>query len=122
RDAEHTRDFVLEIANFCGIPESILDLTEDSLARNARGGKQDLLVQMRRRIARDPYVVQLLRPNAGRLKTIFDSLSRKPRGVLEPIKPLLLRGRDQFPVASNRRGGIAVISVNTENVHPRLFA
>ena len=45
RDAEHAREFILEVAHLRSIAESILDLP--GVTRNAHRGKQDLLVQVR---------------------------------------------------------------------------
>src|SRR5215213_6426777 len=45
RDAEHARQFILQVAHSRGVAEPILDLMSCE-TRDARGGKQDLFVQV----------------------------------------------------------------------------
>ena len=121
RDAKHARKLILHVAYFRGVPESILDLMTRQL-RNPCGGKQDLLVQVCGWIARDSNVVQIFNTDAGGLETVSNRLRRKARRVLEPVEALLFDRSDQLPIADNRRRRIAVIRINTENIHLRLSA
>ena len=52
-------------------------------------------------------------------QTIIDRLGRQPSPMLDPAKAFLLRGRDQFAIDKQTGGGIAVISVEAEDVHPK---
>src|SRR5262245_37970401 len=103
------RQFVLEIANLRGVTESILNLVEDAFTRDTRSSKQYFFMQMRRRITRDPDMVQLLRTNSCSLEAISNRMARKTRGVLEPVEALFLGRRDQLPIANKRRRSVAVI-------------
>ena len=38
-------------------------------------------------------------------------------GVLDPVETLLLRRGDELTVHDDRRAGVAVVSVETENYH-----
>src|SRR5262245_28724965 len=57
------------------------------LLRRTAGGKQDLLMQVGRWIARDADVVHGFNANTCGLQTIANRLSRKTRTVLDAIEP-----------------------------------
>ena len=97
RNTKHARQFILQVTHFRGIAESILDLMTGK-SRNACGGKQDLLVQVRRGIARDTNVVQFFKPNSRRFETVTNRLLWKARRVLEAIEALFFRGGDQLAI------------------------
>src|SRR4030095_6454694 len=88
RNAKHAREFILHVTDFRGVSESIFGLTRQF--RNPCGCKQDLLVQVRRRISRDPNMVQFFNTDAGGMETVANRLLRKVRGVLEPVETFLL--------------------------------
>src|SRR5215217_5383651 len=58
RHAKHARELILEISALRRIAESILNLTARK-GCNARGREEDLLVQVRRRIAKSPHAPDL---------------------------------------------------------------
>jgi hypothetical protein len=120
RNAKHTRELILQIADTRGVAESILDLTPGK-TRDTRGRKQDLLVQMRRRVSRDSDVVQIFKSNTSSFQTISNRLGRKPCRVLEPIEALFLSRGNQPPILDDRRRGIAVISIDTKDKHPFFY-
>ena len=80
-------------------------------ARHTRRRMQDLLVQMRRRIARNADMIDLVQADSRGLHTVANRLRRKPRAVLEAVEAFLLHRRDQLPVDDQRRAGVAVVSV-----------
>lgn len=100
RYVEDARKLVFQIANFGSVRESILGLPKHS---QARGCIQDLLVQVRRGIARDPDVVQVLERYAGFLEAITDRLLGETRAMLEAIETLLFGGGDQSAVFDDCR-------------------
>src|SRR5688500_489699 len=72
---------------------------------------------MGRRIARYAHMFDIFNPNTGSFQAITHRLGRKARAMLHTIKPLLLSRGDYSRVFNNRRRGIAVIGVYSENVH-----
>src|SRR5438445_9442456 len=50
-------------------------------------------------------------------QTVLDRLRRKPGAMLDPIETLLFGGGDDFAVLNQSCGRVAVISVNSEDVH-----
>ena len=99
-----------------GVTESILDL-RSLQTRDTSGRVENFLVQVRRWIARDADVVHLFEPHAGRFETVTNCLLGEARAVLDAIETLFLRRGDQSAVLDDCRRSIAVIRVDSENVH-----
>src|SRR6266498_3662693 len=87
-----------------------------SVAKPSRR-EQNLLVQVRRRIARDADVIDFFNPNSRRPQTILDRLRGKTRTMLDAIEPLFFDRGNQLTIADDRRGRITVISIYAENDH-----
>lgn len=137
RDAELTGQVVLQVAHLRGVGEPVADGAEQAAAvlrlhagtvaarqtlRGARRGVQNLLVQVRRRVARDADVVDVLDRDARGLQAVADRLHGKAGAVLEAVETLLLGGSDELSVAHNGGGGVAVIGVNPQYDHKTLCA
>ena len=114
RNAEDAGEFVFQVAHPCGIRESILCLPEDA---ETRRGVQNLLVQVGRRIARDADVVDLFEANAGFFQAVTNRLLGETGAVLDAIEAFFFYRGDQSAVFDDCRCSIAVIGVDTENVH-----
>jgi len=65
-------------------------------------------------------VVNVREREARFLKAIANGRSRKASGVLNAIEAFLFDGGDQPAAAHNGGGSVAVIRVDSENVHGRL--
>jgi len=74
-------------------------------------------VQMRRRIARDADVVHLFETHARGLKTVTNRPLGETGAVLDAIETLFFDRGDQSAVFDDCRRSIAVIRVDSENVH-----
>src|SRR3954447_14318756 len=74
-------------------------------------------MQVRRRITRDPNVVQILNTDPRFVETETDRLLRETSRVLEPVEALLFGRSDQPPIANERRRRIPVICINPQYVH-----
>jgi len=114
RNAESTRELVFHVAHSRRVREPILCLAKHS---ETRSRVQDLLVQVRRRIARDANVVHLFEPHACRFETVANRLLGKTRAMLDAIEALFLSRGDQSTVFDDCRRSIAVVRVDSENVH-----
>src|SRR5438128_328470 len=77
----------------------------------SRRGEQDLLVQVRRRIARDADVIYAGDIDSRGFQAIADRFGRKARAVLDSIEPLFFNGCDQLSVLDDRRRRITVVCV-----------
>lgn len=99
-NVEHTRQFIPEIADFCGVGESILGLAKNA---EARSRVQYLLVQVRRRIPRDADVVHLFDAHARLLQTVTNRLLGKAGAVLDAIEPFFFDRGDQSAVFDDCR-------------------
>src|ERR1043165_1468150 len=130
RNIQSICQIVFQVTHLRGVREPIRDLTKQSSAslffsiaataktlRRALRRKENLLMQVSRRVARDADVFDLRERTARGLKTILDGLCRKPCAMFFAIEPLFLHGCDQSPVADDGRGSIAVISIDSQNVH-----
>src|ERR1051325_8386698 len=124
------RSILLQIAPLRRIRNALADRPEDTppsllrptrarplasaqTLRRARRRVQNLLMQVRRRIARDADVLDLFNRNSRHLQTVSDCLRRKSRAVLAPIEALLLDGGQQLTVTHDGRRSIPVICINT---------
>lgn len=72
---------------------------------------------MRRRIARDADVVDILEPDTRRVQAVTDRLLGKTGAVFDAIEAFFFDRGDQSAVFDDCRRSIAVIRVDTENVH-----
>src|SRR5690242_9215178 len=86
--------------------------------RDACRREQDLLVQVRRRIARDSDVVQIFETDAGCIQTVANRLFGKAGGMFEAIETLLLGRSDEPAITHNGGGSVTVIRINPQNIHP----
>ncbi len=73
-------------------------------------------------IARDRDVVDFRQRNAGSVQAVTDSRRRKSRSILHTVKAFFFNGGDQAAVCNNRRGGIAVVGIDSQDVHPEWFS
>src|SRR3989440_2996377 len=118
RDAELTRQVVLQVAHLRGVGEPVADSAQDAtpilplLARAAasrevlrrpRRGIDNLLVQVRRRVARNPYMVDVLYGDARGLQAVLNRLDVDPRAMLEAAEAVLIDHHAQHTVAVDRR-------------------
>ena len=56
------------------------------------------------------------------VQAIADGRRRKPRRVLHAVKAFFFDGGDQAAVRNDRRGGIAVVGIDSKDVHPEWFS
>ena len=113
-NAEQAREFVFQIAHLRGIRQPIFRLPKHTQTRR---GVQDLLVQVRRRIARDADMVHVLEPHARFSQTVTNRLLGETGAMLDAIETLFFRRGDQSAVFDDCRCSIAVIRVDAEDVH-----
>src|SRR6516162_6964530 len=88
-------------------------------ARKGRhaNGKEEFGGKPRLRISRHRHMVDLTDRYAGFLQAVTDRSGRETGGVLDAVEALFLNGGDQSSVTNEGRRGIAVVSVDPENVH-----
>ena len=72
---------------------------------------------MRRGIARDTDVVHLFEPQPRRIETITNRLLGETGAMFDAIETLFFDRGDQSAVLDDCRRSIAVIRVDSENVH-----
>ena len=60
--------------------------------------------------------------DAGFLQAIADCRRRKASGVLDAIETLFFHRRNEFAVTNKRSGSVAVVGVDSENIHFGLLA
>src|ERR1019366_5922543 len=84
--------------------------------REARDRKQNFLVQVRGGIPRNANMVELINRDVGSLQAIADCGSREPSTVLLAVEPFFLYGRDTLTILYDRGRGVAVVSVNSQDV------
>ena len=77
-------------------------------------GVQEFCPEARPGIARDRDVVDFTQRDAGGVQAVADRRRRKSRRVLHAVKAFFFDGGDQPAVRNNRRGGIAVIGVDSQ--------
>ena len=63
-------------------------------------------------------MVDFRKRDARGVQTVADCRRRKSGGVLHAVKPLFLDGSDQAAVGNQGRGGVTVIGIDPEYVHP----
>src|SRR6516165_74928 len=80
-------------------------------------GKEEFGGKPRVRISRHRHMVDLTDRYAGFLQAVADRSRGEPGGVLDAVEALFFNGGDQFSVTNEGRRGIAVVSVDPENVH-----
>ena len=95
-----------------------------AFARKARHpqGVQELRSQARPGIARNGDVVDFRERDARGVQAVADRRRRKSRRVLHAIKAFFFDGGDQAAVRNDRRGSIAVIGIDSKDVHPEWFS
>ncbi len=69
------------------------------------------------RIARDTDVVHIFEPHAGCVQAVTNRLLGKTGAMFDSIEALLFDRGDQSAVFDDCRRSIAVIRVDSENVH-----
>jgi len=107
-------EFVFEVADLCRVRESILCLPKHTQTRRS---VQDLLVQVSGRIARDADVVDFFESNDRFFETVTNRLHGETRAVFDAIEAFLFYRGDQSAVFDDCRRSIAVVRVDSENVH-----
>ena len=84
-------------------------------------GLQKFRSEARAGIARDGDVVYFADRDSSGVQAVADRGRRKSRRVLHAVKALFLDGSDQAAVRNDRRGGIAVVGIDSQDVHPEWF-
>src|SRR6266496_1252299 len=87
------------------------------LFRGSCRSKQDLLMQMGGGVPRDADMRDIFNDDTGGFETITDRLGREAGAMLEAIEALLFHGSDQFSILNDGGRSVAVICVDTEDVH-----
>ncbi len=95
-----------------GVLESLLQEAE---ARRVAERAEELLPRVRLRVGADGDVVDVGDREAGVRETPSGCLRRKPRAVLDSVEALLLGRRDELALHDERRGGVAVVGVESED-------
>jgi hypothetical protein len=62
-------------------------------------------------------MVQIARRDPSGLKAPTNRMRRKARPVFDPIESFFLNGRHELTIDHQRRGGVAMVSVNPKDVH-----
>ena len=114
RNSEGTCELVFHVTHSRSVRETILRLAKHTWTRSR---VENLLMQVRRRIARDADVVHVLEPYVRCFETVTDRLLGETRAMFDAIEALFLGGGDQSAVFDDCRRSIAVIRVDSENVH-----
>ena len=92
-------------------------LTSALLLWSLREREHQLSVEMRARIARDRDVGEIARDEARTPQTRRGGERRKSRLVLQAAEALFLDGAGQVSIDQERGACVAVVGVETENVH-----
>src|SRR5262245_41907282 len=92
-------------------------IADQSTRRAMSQGEQDLSREMRARIARHADVIDVGGRDAGHVQARLNRLMRKPGDMLDAAEAFLFDGCDELAVAHDDRRHVAVIGVDTENVH-----
>ena len=121
RNVEYTREFVLEVADLRGVADTIAEVSKKRCSRafcflsfisfrpsgrltsSARRSVENLLVQVRRRIARDTDVVHVLESHACFFETVTNRLRGETRAVLDAVEAFFLDRGDQSAVFDDCR-------------------
>src|ERR1700722_2110299 len=74
------------------------------------------------RFAIDGDVIDFFKPDFTVFEAVIDGLGRQTRPVLDPSKAFFLCSGDKFAINKQAGGGIAVISVETEDFHQKRSA
>ena len=75
--------------------------------------------QARVGIARNGDVIDVGESEAGFLEAVANGLHGKTGGVFYAIEALFFDGGDQLAVADDRGGSVAVVGIDSQNVHER---
>ena len=86
--------------------------------RHAQGIKQ-FGEQARVRIARNGDVIDVGEREAGFLEAVANGLRGKTGGVFYAIEAFFFDGGDELAVANERGGSVAVVSIDSQNIHER---
>src|SRR2546428_12270519 len=77
------------------------------------------ILQVRARISRNTYVIEVVRGDTASLETVANRLGRKPGKVLDPTEALFFGRGDELPISDEACRRAAVVGVDSENVHKR---
>ena len=69
------------------------------------------------RLAVDRDMIDIAPAQPAFMQTVIERVGRQPGPMLDPAKTFFLRRGDNFSIDNQTRGGIGVISVETENCH-----
>src|SRR4051812_9303305 len=100
------------VAHLRGVLQPLLQVPR---ARTVPDRAQELLADVRARIARDRDVVEVGRGEPRVVEAPLRGEIREARTVLDAIEALLLGGGDELAVDYERRGGVAVEGVEAED-------
>src|SRR5438093_7830169 len=104
----------MDIADLSRVACSIRNEREVGTLRNS---EERFLEKVRLRIATDGYVINLSSRDTRNFQTFFNSYRREPSPVLDATEPLFLKCNDQPSIFDENCGDIAVICVDSEDVH-----
>jgi len=95
-----------------------------SFGRKTRHSKgvQELRPEARPGIARNSDVVDFAERDAGGVQAVPDRRRRESRRVLYAVKAFFFYRGEQAAVRDDRRGGIAVVGIDSKDVHPEVFS
>src|ERR1035441_878001 len=71
---------------------------------------------MRGGVPRNANMVELADRDVGSLQAIADCGGREPRTVLLAVEAFFLYGRNKLTILYDRGRGVAVVSINSQNV------
>src|SRR6266478_82295 len=94
-----------------------------SFSRKGRHAQrvQQFCAQSRVGISRNRNVMHILQRDPRCFEAVTDRRSRESRCILHAIEAFFLDSCNQFPIAKNRRGSVAVIRIDPKNVHSSNF-
>ena len=80
---------------------------------------EDLVQQVRLCVPADRDVIDILDVRTDGRQAVLNGLPRKPRPVLDTLEAFLLHCGCEHAVDENRRGGVAVVGVDSKDDHDR---
>ena len=113
-NVEGARQLLAQVAHLGGVGQPGGDHARQ--AGEPRDREQDLLVQVRRGIARNADVVEFGSGYAGGLEAVADGQGGKARAMLLAIEPFLFCGGHQLAIVHDRRRCVPVVSINSQDV------
>ena len=121
RDAKHARKFVLHIAYFRGVAESILNLLSCKL-RTRVAANRIFLCRCAEGSREIPTWSRSSRPIPAASRQYRIACAGKPAECLKRLKRSSSAAAIKLAIFNDRRRRVAVIRVDSENVHPHLSA